>query len=333
MPTALERRFLAFMGNVPGAESLDELLAGEAYRGQRRADYLLFGRRAIFEVKSLEVDPSEKVEAEMAHHRDRTDFPLIYGEVGLDKVLRHLPDGKEINDKIYLHVTRSVDAAARSAEDQIENTARLLHLDRSIGVLVLLNQNVDILTPEAVAYRLAMLLKRKNDDGSFRTPIAYCWVLFESHSLRDGPATTTLPMLALRGPSAKKNQWFEEPFAYLQTAWASYNGYPLFRLPANSSVDLAARAMSEPPDPKPGDRIPRQKVWEHRYKVQPHLRGLSDEEVLRYGKRAVDALKPHHLKGGPKTTEEQWEILMIPWSDFLCEARHRGLDLRRLRDA
>lgn len=330
MSSVLERRFLNFLSGIPGAESLDQLLSGEQYKGERRADFLLFDRRVIVEVKSLEVDTSSKVEGEIATHRHRDDFPVIYGDVDLSKVLAHLPDGKEINNRIFLRTTRSVEAAARSAEDQIENTARLLSLPDSVGVLVLLNQEINIFTPEVVAHRLAMLLRRKNDDGSVRSPIAFSWLIFESHFLEHGPATQTLPLVNLKGPRAKAFPWFDELLTYLQVAWANFNGNPIFL--QSGPVNLQARSSNVPEQPKSGDRITRQKLWELRYGENPYLRPLDDQEVLRRGKAAVVALTPRFLNSGPQTSPEQWEELMIPWSDFLCEARHRGLDLRHLRD-
>lgn len=332
MSSDLERRFLHFLSGVPGAESLDVLLSGEQYRRERRADFLLFDRRVIIEVKSLEVDTSSKVEGEIATHRDRNDFPLIYGEVDLGKVLAHLPDGKAINDRIFLRTTRSVDAAGRSAEDQIENTARLLSLPDSVGVLVVLNQQIDIFTPEVVAHRLAMLMRRKNDEGSVRSPISYSWLIFESHFLEHGPATKTMPLLTLKGSKAKAFPWFDELLTDLQVAWANYNGHPIFLQSANAPVNLQARSSVASEQPKPGDKITRQMLWEFRYSENPYLRPLDDQEVLRRGKASIDALTPRFLKGGPPTSPEQWEELMIPWSDFLCEARHRGLDLRNLGD-
>ena len=333
MPSALERRFLSFLASLPGAESLDILLAGRRYSGERRADYLLFGRRVIVEVKSLETDTSPKVETEMERHRERNDFPLIYGEVELSKVLKHLPDGKEINERIFLRTTRSVEDATRSAEDQIENTARLLGLNEAVGVLVLLNQGVEILTPEVVASRVAMLMRRTNDDGSPRSPIAFSWLLFESHMVANGPAEKALPMIALQGPLASAFPWFDEHLTYLQIAWAQYNGHPLFHLESQQLSNLEITSTSSPTKPKPGDKITRQKLWEYQYEQRPYLRGLKDDAVLRRGKETIDKLTPYLLVGGPKASPEQIEPLVITWSDFLCEARYRGLDLRQMREA
>lgn len=333
MPSELESRFLRFLHALPGAESLDVLLAGNKYDGQRRADYLLFERRVIVEIKSLETDTSPKVETEMEHHRERDDFPLIYGDVELSKVLKHLPDGNKINERIFYRTTRSVEDATRSAEEQIENTAKLLGLKDAVGLLILLNQGIDIFTPEVVASRVAMLMRRTKDDGSNRSPIAFSWLLFESHIVTNGPAERTFPMIALEGPLASSYPWFEELLDYLQVAWAQFNGYPLFQLESQELDKLTMASASESKEPKSGDKITKQQLWEHRYKQRPYLRGISDDAVLRRGKEAIDALTPYFLIGGPKAPPEQMETLMVAWNDFLCEARYRGLDIRRMREA
>lgn len=333
MSTALERRFLAFLSTIPGAESLDRLMSSVEFDGERRADFLLFDRRVILEVKSLQTDTSPKVDAEMERYRYRDDFPLIYGEVELHKVLKHLPDGKQINERIFFRITRSVEDATRSAEDQIENTSRLLNLPESAGVFVLLNESVEVLTPDIIASRVAMLMRRKKKDGTDRSPIAYCWLLFEGHTVTTGPAEMTLPMISLEGPRAAQFNWFGELLARLQVAWARYNGRPLFHVEASSLDKLAVAPVSAPKDPKPGDKISRQQLWEFRYRQHPYLRPLSDSEVLRHGRTTIDRLTPYFLVGAPKASSGEIDRLMAAWSDFLCEARHRGLDLRHIREA
>lgn len=333
MSTALERRFLSFLGALPGAESLDVLLAGSEFDGERRADFLLFGRKVIVEVKSLEADPNPKVNAEIDRHRERDDFPMIYGEVELGKVLQHLPDGEEIKERVFIRTTRSVETATRSAEDQIENTARLLNLKEPVGVLVLLNEGIDILSPDVLAHRVGKLLRRKAENGSNRSPIAFVWLLFEGHIAKSAPVEKTLPIIVLEGPRAKAFNWFIEYLTYLQVAWAQFNGRPLLIAENATLDDLKIEATSSLSEPKHGNKVTRQQLWELRYRKQPYLRSLSDTEVLRYGRAAIERLKPHFLIGGPKANEQEMETMMITWSDFMCEARHRGLDLRHLRDA
>lgn len=333
MPSDLESRFLRFLATLQDAESLDELLGDPKFDGQRRADYLLFGRRVILELKSLETDTSHKVESEMDKHRDREDFPLFYGTVDLQAVLKHLPDGKEINDRIFYKTTRSIEDAVRSAEEQVENTAKLLDLPDSAGLLVLLNQDLTGFTPEVIAHRVATLIRRNAQDGTPRSPLAFAWLILESHVLSEGPAEQNLPMIAIEGPRSQYMPWFKELLTYLEFAWAQFNGIPLFQHPAPTVASLKATARREEKEPQPGDKITKQALWEHRYKVDPYLRNRTDAEVLAHGRKAFEQLAPHFMVGGPKASPEQTEQMLIAWSDFLCEARFRGLDLRGLREA
>jgi hypothetical protein len=331
--TALERKFLKFLGFIPGAESLDALLASPEFDGERRADFLLFDRKIIVEVKSLEVDTSSKVEAEMKMHRKRDDFPLIAGEVELQKVLRHLPDGKEINERIFLRTTRSVETATRSAQVHIENTARVLDLKESAGVLVLLNEGIDVLSPDVVTHRVAMLMHRRAENDTDRSSIAFAWLLFEGHVVTSGPAERTFPMVVLEGPRATAFDWLSEHLTYLQVAWAQFNSRPLIMAENATLTDLKIKAASSFSEPKAGDKIKRHKLWELRYDKQPYLRPLSDAEVLRHGRAAFERLRPYSLVGGPKASEQELESMTIAWNDFLCEARHRALDMRKMYEA
>ena len=333
MPSDLESRFLRFLATLQGAESLDDLLGDPKFDGQRRADYLLFGRRVILELKSLETDTGYKVESEMDKHRQREDFPLVYGTVDLQAVLKHLPDGKEINDRTFYKTTRSIEDAVRSSEEQVENTAKLLDLPDSAGLLVLLNQDLTGFTPEVIAHRVAALIRRKAQDGTSRSPLAFAWLILESHVLTEGPADQTLPMIAIEGPRSKQMPWFKELLTYLQFAWAQFNGTPLFQHPNPTVTSLKANARRKENGPQPGDAITKQALWEHRYKANPHLRTRTDAEVLAHGRKAFEQLAPHFMVGRSRASPEQNEQMLIAWSDFLCEARFRGLDLRRLREA
>lgn len=333
MTTALERRFIRFLSSIPESESLDELLMGPEYDGERRADFLLFGRKVIVEIKSLEVDASPKVEIEMDKHRDRDDFPVFYGEVELQKVLKHLPDGEKINQQVFYRITRSVEDGVRSAEEQLQNTARLLELPESAGILVLLNESVEVLSPDVVAARVSMLMSRKTEDGSDRSPIVIAWILFDSHFATNGPAEKTLPMVVIAGAKSKSFGWLDETMNYLQGAWAAFNGYPLISAEDTSLAQLGIVPASTLKSPKADDKITRQKMWELRYKDKPYLRNMSDSEVLSIGKRLVEELTPYLTVGSSKVVPAEIDKILNQWSDFNCEARHRGINLRHMKEA
>ncbi len=162
----LEDRFKQFFGSLPGIEPIDTLFPAGSFPNKRRADYLLAQRSIVIELKTLKNDTSAKVEKELTRHRNRSDFPLIYGSVEVSKVLRHLPDGEQINQKIYQDIARSVEDAVRSAETQITDTEEILSLTGNVGLLVLLNENIDVLSPHVVVRRTSELLCRRRTDNS-----------------------------------------------------------------------------------------------------------------------------------------------------------------------
>jgi hypothetical protein len=108
---------------------------------------------------------------------------------------------------------------------------------------------------------------------------------------------------------------------------------PLFQHPDPTVASLKANARRDEKGPQAGDKITKQALWEHQYKASPYLRTRTDAEVLAHGRKAFEQLAPHFMVGGPKASPEQTEQMLIAWSDFLCEARFRGLDLREMREA
>jgi hypothetical protein len=234
--------------------------------------------------------------------------------------LRHLPDQAQINKTIYRNITRSVEDALRSAEEQIGNTAKLFKLDGAVGLLVLLNEEVEILSPDVVSHRVGELLSRPRKDSA--STIDFVWMLFESHV-----TSGAHPCIVLEGPTADRFPWFGEAIGKLQELWARFNRSSLIRSDIERITDLVFRPSSPNniQDPK---SLTKQGLWVQRYKAEPHLRALSDDEVLAFGARVFKKLTPYFLQGCPRLPFEQLEPLWIEYSDFLQESRHRGLDLK-----
>lgn len=132
MKASLENRFLDFIAQLPGAESIDRLPSPPLPPGKKapkRADFLLNERRVIVEVKSLVKDTAVKMEQVLSKHRHRPEFPHFYGEWPLDQVLVRLPDGQEIMGEVVRKVTTAVEDHFEKADDQIGDTRGFLGAD------------------------------------------------------------------------------------------------------------------------------------------------------------------------------------------------------------
>lgn len=326
---SLEDRFIQFFSSWPGAEKIDDIVPFGAFPNRRRADFLLANRSIIVELKTLKTDTSPKIDKELDRHRDRDDFPVIYGPVELQKILQHMPDREDINRRIYRNVTRSIEDAIRSAEIQVQDTKEILNLPNAIGLTVLLNEDIEILSPNIAGRKVSELLCRTRSDGSIGSLISFVWCLFESHVAKCESHSPAFPCILIEGPNAESFTGFDPLFSDLLDGWARYNNAHLVHSTAERLNELSYLNARQQ-EPKAPSELTRQEHWEQSYSANPYLRGLRDDDVLIHGAKVFERLTPYFLKGGPCIPIHQLEPLFAAWSDFLQESRHRGLDLKGL---
>jgi hypothetical protein len=236
--------------------------------------------------------------------------------VEVAKILRHLPDGEQINRKIYQNIARSVEDAVRSAKTQITDTEEILSLTGSAGFLVLLNDGIDVLSPPVVVRRMSELLCRRRTNDSAHTSIDFVWLLFESHVTHAPDNSAAHPSVLLEGPTASAFKWFGTMFDQLQTSWANFNTSPLIHSSVERITEIAFRATSTERAVLP-EKLKRHEQWERQYEAAPYLRSFSNDEVLAHGVQAFKVLRPYFLDGGPRLSMDQLEPFFIKWSDFL----------------
>lgn len=333
MDNSLEERFTRFIEALPNAESIDRLPWPEGESGgKRKADFLLGQRSVIVELKSLTKDTSSKIESIVDRHRDREEFPIIFGRADLRKTLAHLPDGEAIYRSIYFALTRSVEDAVRSAEAQIADTREVLELPDAASMLVILNEGVDILDPEMVGYRVAQLMRRERTGKSNAEPVDFVWLLFESHIIGSIAGMPTLPLMLIRGPGADRFPWFRAFSSDLLQRWAKTQGHPLFEVEGMDPQALRYQSLREAVSLPPKE-LPRQEVWRKQYRLKPYLRPLSDEDLVAHGCRLIQDFMPCALVNGTGFDEQRDRPLLERLAHFFEEAAFRALDMRRMKDA
>lgn len=310
----MEERFHRFAMQMRGAESIDELVPDTA-QGQR-GDYLWRGRSVIVELKVLTGDPTLKIDRAFETLSQRDDFPLFVGPSPVDKIFRHLPDGKDQMRRLRQQVLRSTESAFRDAKRQVTNTKQIFGLDDALGILVVLNPSIEALSPVDVGKELSRLLERRQTD---EWAIDVVWLLSEAHRFGDAH-----PCILIEGSRIDRFDWSEPFLGGLNEAWARFNRSRFLTTDAHLLADLpveGASAMQDGP-------LPRSEVWRKCYQSRPYLTSLDDEAVKRFGEEAFAALMPYFLKSGPRKPFDELEPLTVRWSDFLEEARRRGLDMK-----
>jgi len=166
----LEGRLKVFLSNWGEAESIDELELSEEQEKGKRADYFFRGRTIIAELKALYEDTAPKIEQILEPYRETPEWPLLFGEQSIENVLQHLPNAHEIRGQIIDSITSSLEGAVENANRQIRTTKATFGVPDAGGLLIILNDAVDILSPDLIANRVRKTLSKRMPDKSLRFP-------------------------------------------------------------------------------------------------------------------------------------------------------------------
>lgn len=329
MTQRLEERFTQFLASLPGAEAIDSMVLPEDPERRRRADFLLAKREVVLELKTLSIDTSHKVEAAVDKHRERDEFPLFYGTADVLKVLSHLPDGEDIYRRMVNSLGRSVEEAVRSAEEQVTHTRHVLGIPNAIGMLVILNESVEILDPVVVGHRVGQLMRRERTGNSDAEMLDFVWLLFESHALGVVGGVPAIPSMLIRGGRAARFPWFTAFHKDVVGRWAALNNGAVIDGGSPDPMAMRFAATKGIASPPPTE-LARHEVWRRQYRAQPYLRHLGDDAVLAHGGALMQRLMPHFAKEGPDYVADVVMPLMEQFTHFQEEASFRALDLRKM---
>ena len=330
MQGQLEPHFFNFARSVPSSEFIDDLQLTAEQRKTDKADIFFENRQIIAEVKLLETDMAPKIDPILAPYRDTKEWPVFYGSRPLSKVLEHLRDGEVLRRKIYQAITNRLEKIVADANRQIRESKASFALPDSRGLLVVLNDTIDILDPNVMAHRVAQALLKKTPTGKPRfQEVGAAWLLCETHMIPVPGMRGGLLSVVMSNPSVPEDPHLESFVDQLQQRWAVFNRVPMLRAAMNSqdlnTVPLhSAKAAAEP------DRITRSELWRREYRANPDLRSMTKDELLDYGEEVMDDAARQFSVGAPKPTTEQTEKLGRESTAFLEEIAARNMDMREL---
>jgi hypothetical protein len=323
--TNLRSRFENFMSIIPSVEVIDDIELCTESRKEEKADYLGLGRRIIFEQKALETDQIDKIQSKIDKYQDEEFYPLFYGKRDINDILKYFPDEEKIKLEIYNLITKQIEGIFSKANKQIPSTEKIFNLDSSTGVLVLLNDTVNVLAPEVIAKRVSGRLGEKDKSGKYRFDrIQYVIFISETHKYKG-----EIPLiLVIEGPTApQNNKSINDYFEYLIYSWGHYNGGGVVHVGAEDLKweDFKETSQAKPP---PNTRSEVRMAW---YSQTRYMSKLSDEEVIQHGAKLIETITPYVMKSGPSLPKEQLGELFLQFGDFMEEANLRGLDLKEMK--
>jgi hypothetical protein len=235
----LEQYVERFLVGSLGAECINELVKTPEQEKADKADYFLEGRRVVLELKDLQTDQGWRVQKVLDRWRRAPDWPLFGGQLDLSVALQRYPRRETFERELYYEVCASLDRVVKKANRQLRETRRTFTLDNSaLGVLAILNDRFDLLTPSVVATRLGQLIARASRDGRRRfgdldSAIYVQW----AHEVERSDGARRTPVIAVveqRRVEAGYPGRFEDSF---MEAWARFLHLPFENGGVISTVD------------------------------------------------------------------------------------------------
>jgi hypothetical protein len=220
----LKERFEDFMKAVGSVESIDSLTRDYSAPGRRKADYLAFGRRAIVEQKTLDVDPVYKVQ-DFIDKLSRERNIVGCGQVSLGQILSKFPDGSELKTNFYRRLTQGIEDIIANADDQIGDTRKTFLNAEAVGLVVILNEVAQVLEPDFLVARAFETLRETTPSGAVRYKnIHVVVVVSEADRLVGAEPAKRIPIETVFSDAGNAHPWATPMAATLKRRWAEFNG-------------------------------------------------------------------------------------------------------------
>lgn len=315
---------LAFLDKRSGSENIDKLALTPTQRASEKADFFLNSRAVVCEVKKLQSDTKAKIDRLLEPVLVDKNAPIFYGEWPLEKILKHYPNGEQIRREVFDAVTSAVQTFVRKANRQIRTTKEVFGLPQAGGVLVVVNDLVEVLSPEVLTHKIDELFRKRTPSGQFQFPeIEGVWILSETHVIEVSRGRTAIPgIIMVRQEGSVVAQLVDG----LPKEWAQAHGMPYMEM----SPDLVGTVKFESATGalESKEKISQQESWERQYRAQPYLRRHTEEELKRYFALVLRGITPGFLKAAGPEDQSLRNQLLERWTHLLLEIQERGIDMR-----
>ncbi|TER35141.1 hypothetical protein IPC40_14655 [Pseudomonas aeruginosa] len=291
------------------------------------ADYLFFNGQAAVELKTLKIDPRDKILDGAKALMESDDFPLIFGEYDLETAIKNTPGGQEHLDKIFSNATRMVEGVLRNAKQQIASSKRLLSLDPDTpGIALILNDTVESIPASRLADKFSSRLIGDGKEPSRFSEIDFIILIQTTYRLQQsGGISTRLPTFIISNPfNAHRHHKIEQEIQFFLKAWAHSQGHNF-----ESTSETSALQFEHNHGPRLGPQS-LQELVEAQYRARRYMSEWSEDRLIAHGKDVIHKMLPIFLIDAEKPSEADAHFYIKQFIELLEEGRIRGFDLRKV---
>lgn len=311
----LTPRLEQYIVEALAGRSLDEIHSHEA----RRIDYVCLDGKLAIEIKTLEGDPTDRLNNLTEEFRRRSDWPAFFGSAPMESFLKNTEDPEGLRKKVIDRVGRAIFTHLRKANKQLHAHSEDFPEPKSARMVLLVNEDHASYDPHTVGYILFNALRRKENGEYIFNYIDGVAFLTERHGqVIDG--RMAFPVMMVEGPSIGRDPWKSEVLQQFLRGWPAWNDVPLHIVDpkdANSSViDPIAKSGTV------------QELWHIEYRRNPYLRSMSYERLHdRFDEISLQVML-ETLKSSPlRLGHDALMMLMEMWSHMLLEINQRGIPI------
>lgn len=238
----LENRVKMFLESQTSTESLDDAAFALMNGSDIKADYLLGQRSLIAELKTMNGNPHNRIEQRLKERFAKPGAPIVYGKVGLSKVIEGMEDRDTLNKMLVDLVGRGVRRHLQKANDQIAAIKTRLNLPNAGGLVILMNDAEPMIDAGAIGYAI---------DSAFNTVeggyphITNVWASIESHKIRMPGKRIGYPQLHVYRSLVRLSEL--DFMGRLLSAWGEVNGSCLERLEHHGDWNAMKPIYERPP--------------------------------------------------------------------------------------
>lgn len=179
-PAGLEARVIDFLERETSTESLDSPAFDHINGSRPKADYLLGSRGLVAELKTLNATPLDRTEQRLKERFAEPDAPVVFGRMGVSKVIDGLPDRDTISKMMVDMAGRAVRRHLQKANEQIGAIKDRLNLPDAGGLLILMNESEPMIDASAIGYTLKTAFETVERSYPHITNV---WAIVESHRI------------------------------------------------------------------------------------------------------------------------------------------------------
>lgn len=327
----LEIKFEDFVRTLKNAEVVDEIELSLEQKKAKKPDFFFCDRQFIGEMKSLNFDTEYKAVAILEKQREKPEFPIFYEPWDSDKILNCLPDGKYVKERMVKAITTGLKKSLKKANKQIGDSKKTYSIESAEGILIVINDQVEVLSPELIAYRVSRLLKDRDSSGGLLYPdIAVVLIIGGLHTMKLEHGQEVMPIVTVMNSNTTDYEMASDYTRWLQRKWAEFNGVPFIEL----DIQSESFKTSKREEPQPYKQLTRSELWKQEYQKNPYLRGLSEDELINRGQELAYETMPYYLRGSHEKPSEQRSRKLLELNTHLMEEfNYRDLDFRKFGSA